>query len=131
MAIERRGFSCECPGTERGGSLWTRSVLAQIFKTKKAHINVDLQGRLTVHDNDDDVVLCVLVHRYMFWLSAPFLVSEREPHCVLERGLQFTKALRGLLEPRGWTEVSVEIRVGVPCNPVGAVPICIATSLWD
>ncbi|CAM9783422.1 unnamed protein product, partial [Ectocarpus fasciculatus] len=43
--------------------------------------------------------------RYMFWLSAPFLVSEREPHCVLERGLQFTKALRGLLEPRGWIEI--------------------------
>ncbi|CAM9444106.1 unnamed protein product, partial [Ectocarpus sp. 12 AP-2014] len=44
--------------------------------------------------------------RYMFWLSAPFLVSEREPHCVLERGLQFTKALRGLLEPRGWIEIN-------------------------
>ncbi|CAN0322266.1 unnamed protein product [Pylaiella littoralis] len=43
--------------------------------------------------------------RHMFWLSSPFLVSEREPHCVLERGLQFTKAMRGLLEPRGWIEI--------------------------
>ncbi|CAM9836849.1 unnamed protein product [Scytosiphon promiscuus] len=43
--------------------------------------------------------------RHMFWLSAPFLVSEREPHCVLERGLQYNEALRGLLEPRGWIEI--------------------------
>ena len=46
------------------------------------------------------------VRRHMFWLSSPFLVSEREPHCVLERGLQYSKALRDLLEPRGWVEVS-------------------------
>lgn len=44
----------------------------------------------------------------MFWLSTPFLVSEREPHCVMERGLRFTKALRDTLEPRGWIEVSTE-----------------------
>eukprot|EP00903_Cladosiphon_okamuranus_P007973 g7695.t1 len=43
--------------------------------------------------------------RYMFWLSTPFLVSEREPHCVMERGLQYTKALRDTLEPRGWIEI--------------------------
>ncbi|CAN0389991.1 unnamed protein product [Pylaiella littoralis] len=42
---------------------------------------------------------------YMFWLSSPFLVSEREPHCVLERGLQLSKAMRDLLEPRGWIEI--------------------------
>ncbi|CAM9166423.1 unnamed protein product [Scytosiphon promiscuus] len=43
--------------------------------------------------------------RYMFWLSAPFLMSEREPHDTLERGRQFNAALRNLLEPRGWIEI--------------------------
>eukprot|EP00752_Nemacystus_decipiens_P005505 g4981.t1 len=45
------------------------------------------------------------IPRHMFWLSTPFLVSEREPHCVMERGLQYTEALRGTLEPRGWIEI--------------------------
>ncbi|CAN0397121.1 unnamed protein product, partial [Hapterophycus canaliculatus] len=44
--------------------------------------------------------------RFMFWLSCPFLASEREPHCVLERGIQFNDALRAVLEPRGWIEAS-------------------------
>ncbi|CAM9780585.1 unnamed protein product [Ascophyllum nodosum] len=43
--------------------------------------------------------------RYMFWLSAPFIVSEREPHCVLERAANFNAVLRAVLEPRGWIEV--------------------------
>lgn len=44
--------------------------------------------------------------RHMFWLPAPFLVGEREPHCVLERAIRFNALLRELLEPRGWIEVS-------------------------
>lgn len=56
--------------------------------------------------DDERFLLCARGHRHMFWLSTPFLVSEREPHCVMERGLQFTNALRDMLEPRGWIEVS-------------------------
>lgn len=41
----------------------------------------------------------------MFWLSAPALVSEREPHCVLERAQRYNAVLREVLQPRGWIEV--------------------------
>ncbi|CAN0306540.1 unnamed protein product, partial [Ectocarpus sp. 12 AP-2014] len=49
--------------------------------------------------------------RFLFWLSSPFLVSEREPHCVLERAVQFNDGLRAVLEPRGWIEASARLRV--------------------
>lgn len=47
------------------------------------------------------------LRRYMFWLPLPFLVSEREPHCDLERAVQFNAAMRKVLQPRGWIEVSI------------------------
>ncbi|CAM9376724.1 unnamed protein product [Discosporangium mesarthrocarpum] len=43
--------------------------------------------------------------RYRFWLPTPGVASEREPHCVLERGILYSDILRGVLEPRGWTEL--------------------------
>ncbi|CAM9119979.1 unnamed protein product [Ectocarpus sp. 8 AP-2014] len=49
--------------------------------------------------------------RFLFWMSSPFLVSEREPHCVLERAVQFNDGLRAVLEPRGWIEASARLRV--------------------
>ncbi|CAM9772851.1 unnamed protein product [Scytosiphon promiscuus] len=43
--------------------------------------------------------------RYFFWLSSPFLVSEREPQTTQVRAEMFDEALRNLLEPRGWIEI--------------------------
>ncbi|CAM9437931.1 unnamed protein product [Choristocarpus tenellus] len=54
---------------------------------------------------DDMVASGVPLPRYRFWLSAPAIASEREPHCVLERGIMYSAALRRVLEPRGWVEI--------------------------
>lgn len=43
--------------------------------------------------------------RYKFWLPLPFLVGEREPHCVLGRSDRLNAGLRRVLQPRGWIEV--------------------------
>lgn len=46
-----------------------------------------------------------LNHGVRFWLSAPALVSEREPHCSFERAAMFSARLRLVLQPRGWIEI--------------------------
>eukprot|EP00903_Cladosiphon_okamuranus_P010157 g9617.t2 len=43
--------------------------------------------------------------RMKFWLSAPFVVSEREPQITVERAVLFNAALRSMLQQRGWIEV--------------------------
>ncbi len=58
----------------------------------------------------DDECINQTAVRFKFWLSAPFLVSEREPHCTLERGINFNEGLRAVLKPRGWIEVSCTAR---------------------
>ncbi|CAM9241557.1 unnamed protein product [Choristocarpus tenellus] len=54
---------------------------------------------------DDMVASGAPVPRYRFWLSAPAMTSERQPHCVLEKGIMYSAALRQVLEPRGWVEI--------------------------
>lgn len=48
---------------------------------------------------------CCCSFRFKFWLPLPYIVSEREPHCVHGRAGKLNAALREVLEPRGWIEV--------------------------
>lgn len=45
--------------------------------------------------------------KFLMWLSAPAMLSEREPNCVYDRGLVINAMMRGVFSSRGWVEVDL------------------------